>query len=485
MTPDLLPELALLGGALLFLVQVPLKKPGPTMLKLIGPLGATCGAAAFAASILTLGAEATLFAGGYALTGFSQICKTLLTGILWVHLVCSGDLAGIRPRFRALHQSALFFSVFTMAALSSATGLVSLAAALILSGPCLALTALLREHPSGQASRNAGRRANGAFRRFLLFEGAAAGVTLCGMACLFVLGDGAALADIARAMRRENVPFRALGGFAAALVLPLLRMGLWPMQRLQPELCGLAARESGGPLATLPDLAGLIALLKLLPCLPPDHRHFMTMFFAVLGLLAMLSGNLHALAQHELKRLLGFCGIGRSGCTLLALAPLTPESPGLALYAAIVGALAMSAAWAGLAAAAREGDIAPSLDDLRGLAQAQPAPAFILCGAFLGLGGLPPPAGFTLILLTQAALFGSGHSLIAACMAFTAVLGLAPCLKVLRAVYGAGGADAATRFTRPGPLVFTIGVSLLLALLLLGILPEKCLEAACAALRGP
>ena len=460
--PALLPEATLLGGALLFVALSPFKRPGPALLALVALLGPVCGAAVLVAAVLALGAEGRPFSG-YALSGFSQLGKLLLAVPLFAQLVACGRLPGIAPRFRALHQGLLLLGAFCMMILCGADNLALFVAALLLGGLGMALLPLLREG-----------RARGAFRNIAEWAPAAVAALLGlgGLVCLGILGGGFELSALARDM--PPPPKWALAGFAFALIPPLCLMALWPPQGRLPERCRAAALESAGALAVLPGIAGLLALLRLLPCLPPGHGPFVSAFFALLGLLALFSGSLRAQDEDGLKPFLAWQGISRSGCVLLALVPLAPASGGLALYVALCSALTASACWLALSGAGgRNAD--PRLADLRGLMRAQPARAGLLALGALG------PAGFMTTFLLLAALARAGRPLVAAATGLGAVLAFAPCLRLARALcepHELKSGDDARDLPPLGPAAFAVGVTLILALLLLGVLPARFLELA-------
>ena len=479
----LLPEATLLAGALLFLGLTPFGKPGPVLLGLVGLLGPVCAALACVAAVISLGAEGTPFSG-YVLSGFSQPVKATLALLLPTLLTACGRLPDIAPRFRALHQFLLFACVFGMTILSGVDDLVPFAVVLILTGLLPALLPLLRARTDAAAGGAKTSPLKAALGGYLLCEGAAALLTILGLSCLSALTGVTALSAIADA--RGDLPKWALVAFLAALALPLVRLTLWPLQRRLPELCRDAALESAGPLALLPGISGLIALLRLLPCLPPGHEPFIQLFFAVLALLAMLSGSLCALAEDGLRPFLAWLGVTRSGCIVLALVqpePFGPESCGLALCVALCSAIALATCWTALAGMGRDLPD-PRLADLRGLARRQPARAGILAAALLGLAGIPPLAGFMCAFLTLEALVRAGHPLVAVCAGATTVLALLPCLRLLRALREFGRGRAARAFTPLPPAAFAAGIALILILLLFGLLPARFLDVAAATARA-
>jgi len=114
------------------------------------------------------------------------------------------------------------------------------------------------------------------------------------------------------------------------------------------------------------------------------------------AVLTMAVGNLMALVQGNIKRMLAFSAIGHAGYLLAAVAAGPPEGTTAALFYVLVYGLATVGAFGVLAALGpgAEGGDAASLDDLRGLGRRHPGLAMAMAIFLLSLTGLPPTAGF-------------------------------------------------------------------------------------------
>lgn len=115
--------------------------------------------------------------------------------------------------------------------------------------------------------------------------------------------------------------------------------------------------------------------------------------FAVVAVATIVVGNLSAVFQDNLKRMLAYSGVAQSGYILMALIVLGPKSAGVLLYFVISYAIATITGFAVLMLIREERDTF-SITAFRGLARNNPIVAFALAIAMMSLAGIPPLAGF-------------------------------------------------------------------------------------------
>jgi NADH-quinone oxidoreductase subunit N len=183
----------------------------------------------------------------------------------------------------------------------------------------------------------------------------------------------------------------ALLGIGAAFKLSVVPFHIWV-----PDIYAGAPAPSGGYVAVIAKIAVLAVLIRLIGQqggrLPAD----MTALITVIAILSMLAGNLLALLQGNIKRILGYSSIAHLGYLLVAiLAAGTVGQTAVAFYL-VTYSLTMIAAFGAVAALS---DSAAAQDEdrvanLRGLFWARPALAGILTLALLSLAGIPPAIGF-------------------------------------------------------------------------------------------
>jgi NADH-quinone oxidoreductase subunit N len=188
----------------------------------------------------------------------------------------------------------------------------------------------------------------------------------------------------------------ALLGIGAAFKLSVVPFHIWV-----PDIYAGAPAPSGGYVAVIAKIAVLAILIRLIGQaggrLPAD----ITALITVIAILSMLAGNLLALRQGNIKRLLGYSSIAHLGYLLVAIlacCSLGQSAAGqtAALFYLVTYSITMIAAFGAIsalshAASPRDHD---TIADLRGLFWVRPAVAGVLTLALLSLAGIPPAIGF-------------------------------------------------------------------------------------------
>ncbi|MBV9408608.1 MAG: NADH-quinone oxidoreductase subunit N, partial [Candidatus Eremiobacteraeota bacterium] len=239
--------------------------------------------------------------------------------------------------------------------------------------------------------------------KYLILSSMASGFLLYGSALLFGATGSVAFSALAAA------PFSPLLALGAGLFLVGLafKLSLVPFHAWTPDV------YEGAPLPvtafmSVATKAGTLAVLARFAyaALPTDHAQAILIPLWVLAALSMLVGNLAALAQTDMKRLLAYSGIAQVGYIVTALA----GSSVLGLRYAILylaGYMFMNlGAFAVVALMSRDGDAVVGLDRFAGLAHRRPWLAAAMTFFLIGLAGLPPTIGFTGKILILAASVG-------------------------------------------------------------------------------
>jgi len=190
-----------------------------------------------------------------------------------------------------------------------------------------------------------------------------------------------------------------LGATALLLAAVGFKIGVFPFQAWLPDTYGYSDPLAVSAVAPLSKAATILALYKLSSILIPQAQEKWLLLVGALAVLTMTYGNVTALLQRGLQSLLAYSSIAQAGYLLVGLAALAaPEARRIALYGLALQLLAYSLAKTGLFLLARtvrrHGDKPPSLDELRGLSQANPALAASAAILTLSLMGLPPLVGF-------------------------------------------------------------------------------------------
>ncbi len=448
------PELALLAAALLALALDALRGPKakrylPTV-AIAGPVGALIATASLWGRDLRLGAM--LAADEFALG--IHIVALAIVGLLI--LVLDADVQA-RPRPGAAY-AALLLAALALCLLGVATDLIILVLACeLFSVAAYILARLLRRD----------LRSDEAALKFSLYSALFTALLLYGLSWLYGLTGSTNLGRIAEAVRASEAALRPALLPALILVMAGLaaKIAAVPFHQWAPDVI----EGASGPLATflavaLP-IAGFTALARLLlTALPADLQSLgvdWRRLLATLAVLTMTVGNLVALWQPSVRRLLAYAGIAQVGYVLVGLVAASPRGVAGMLFALLayalgtLGVFAARMAWTG-----RSGS--DGIADLAGMHRRAPEVAWPMLVCLLSLAGLPPLAGFFARLILFSAVVEDGSSWLAALGALGSVIGFACYWKIAHAAFIAptGQSDVSPR-AAPRPLVVALWVAVI------------------------
>ena len=267
-------------------------------------------------------------------------------------------------------------------------------------------------------------------------------------------------------------------GLALLLVGFGFKVAAVPFHTWAPDVYDGAPTPVTGFMATAVKAAAFAALFRTLIEAFPDAA-FGREIVGVLAGVTMVVGNLVALAQRSVKRMLAYSSIAHAGYLLVAVATGTAAGTGAFLVYLVAYTLMTLGAFALLAAKGRRGESDVRIDDLAGLAAQRPWHAFALAICMLSLLGFPGTLGFIgkwyiLLAATQ-----TGHWVLGVLLVLTSVVSAGYYLPVIMASYmkpePAPDAHAGMRLGRVGGAALTAAV---IALLVWGIQPLRLLNLA-------
>lgn len=456
----ILPELVLLTGATTFFVVSLMKAPDKLLLS---RLALFFGFITFFSACLAFREQAVLFYGSYQVDLYSQLFKLLIGFAMLVVLIFGQNLKGIDLRIRPEYYMFLMLSVLGLMMLVSSVELIAIFLSLELSSFSLYLMVPMRDDQGGiRIQMEAGIK-------YILFGVMGTGFMLYGMSYLFGLTGSTYLKDIIPALE----PLAAQPAVVISVLLVLagffFKLAVFPMHFWVPDIYQGASNETTGFIATVPKL-GAVALLIRFLTLPSGNPEFLINLFVFLAVCSMFYGNLCALVQKDVKRMLGFSGIAHAGFIMLGLLTMDAAGYGLAIYY-IAGYVLMNlACFLVICNVSRQGENL-EIDDLNGLYQRHPILAFILAVSLFALAGIPPFIGFMgkFLLLTSA--LQLGHLTLVILAAINTAIAIYYYLSMVKAAYTA---DADQRpDVAVSPLTQVTGIALVVIIIVLGTLPAK------------
>lgn len=270
-----------------------------------------------------------------------------------------------------------------------------------------------------------------------------------------------------------------LFGFMLILVSLGFKVAAAPFQLWVPDVYQGAPTPVTAFLSVGSKAAGFIVLLRvLIPFFQLEAvRDKVVATLAVVAGLTLLYGNLAALPQNNLKRLLAYSSIAHAGYLLVGVAAIGASMAGPALVFYLVAYLLMTllSFIVMIVVAKHSPGTGDDIVHYNGLGQRSPFLAFGMLMAMLSLAGIPFTAGFLGKFFIFSAAFEAHHYVLVALGVVTVAAGFYYYLKVVKAMYWQTPAET-TAIPVSGPVKVTIGV-LALAIVVLGVYPAPVLNA--------
>ena len=386
-----------------------------------GRMGVVAAAATVASLVAGLAGwdshAKAVFSGTFTVddaTGAARV--TVTVSLLLILLIASGEMRG-QPRESETYSLLLFGGAGALV-LAGSTDLAVLVVAFLLSSiPLYGLVGIMARPDSPEA----------ALKTYLF--GALFGILLMlGAVLLYGLAGRAGYSSLAAELPGAPAAAVAAGGVLVLMGL-LFKAGGVPGHFWVPDATQGASVTAAAFLTTVPKIGALVAITRLVAALPGELR-----WATVLGVLAVASmtiGNLAALAQSDVRRLLGWSTVSQVGYLLAAAAVIRIGDQGQPALLFFLAGYALTNL-AAFAVSAAEPD-RRTLGDWAGFASARPALSAALVVALLGLVGTPPTAVFIGKLTTMGATWDAGLAWLAVAIALNTVVSLFYYLRWIRA----------------------------------------------------
>ncbi len=427
---------------------------------------------ALLATMATFQQTGTLFFGAYQVDPLSQLFKLILCAGLALIAWATPGLHGIEKRLHPEYYLFITVSTLGLVMLASAVELLTIFLALEISSYALFVAIPFRQPFSGRQQYEASIK-------YVLFGAAASGLSLFGMSYIFGLSGTTYLAELAPLLPAliSSQPL-ALVGMILLLCGFFYKLALFPMHFWTPDVYQGAANETSTFIATLPKIGAVILLLRLVSLAGVDINQ-LSWALGILAVASMTLGNLSALVQNDIKRLLAYSSVAHAGYIMLGIIAGTALGQAAAIYYA-VGYLLMNLACFFVLYHVSSDNRNLNLDDLKGLYRRSPLLAFVLAAGVFSLAGIPPTIGFTGKFVLFTAAFQQGLYGLVVLGLINAAISIFFYLKIVRAAY-LTSADADSSPVAINVSSKVLGLGLILAIILLGVLPQQLLSVAKAA----
>jgi NADH-quinone oxidoreductase subunit N len=398
--------------------------------------------------------------------GFSRAFNAVF--LVTLAVVAIGSVAEERRmKYAGEYYALMVFSTIGLMIMASAGGLIALYLGLELSTICLFALVGLRKREK--------RSAEAALKMFVLGAVASA-VVLYGASILYGVLQTTQFDKMAAALRTTGVSFPAVLWLGLAFVVGGLsfKIAAVPFHLWAPDVYEGAPTTVTAYLSTASKAGGFAALLRfLLVGMGVATDRWLPLVIG-LAVLSMVVGNLVALSQTNLKRLLAYSGIAQAGYILVAVAA-TKSDMGVSAAITYLFLYALTNVGGFLVAQAVEDATGSQhVTALRGLHKRSPSMAFAMLIILFSLGGIPPLAGFVGKLYLFAAGWNSGLYWLVILGALVSIVSLYYYLIVALQVYIRDPAD-----DRRMPVARPLGIAIALCVagtIAIGVYPKPWIE---------
>ena len=318
--------------------------------------------------------------------------------------------------------------------------------------------------------RESGIAAEAALKYFVL-GAIASGALLYGMSMLYGLTGTLALDKIATVSAAHGAGFVIAVAFI--IVAVAFKFGAVPFHMWVPDVYHGAPASVTLLISTAPKLASFALMMRLLVYGLGADTTLWVQMLSVLAVLSLLLGNILAIAQTSIRRMLAYSAIANVGFILLGF--ITADTTGYraALSYTLVYVLTTLGSFGVVLLAARCDGEAEELDDYKGLGTRDPLLALLMLGLMLSTAGVPPFVGFWAKLWIIQALLHTHHVWLAILAVLVSVIGAYYYLRVIWYMYFDAGREQTPIARQTGTrLALSLNA---LAVLALGLLPNALL----------
>ncbi len=390
------------------------------------------------AAVLTLsdysGAARSVFHGMFLDDPLSDLLKLGIYALTFAVFVYSRAYLAARGMYRGEYFVLGLLGVLGMMVMASAGHLLVLYLGLeLLSLSLYAMVAFQRDSYS----------ATEAAMKYFVLGALASGMLLYGMSMLYGVTGSLDIAAVRQAVTGVSAANNVVLIFGLVFILVGLafKLGAVPFHMWIPDVYHGAPTSVTLYIATAPKLAAFAMVLRLLVGGLQDLAVAWQDMLIIMAVLSMAVGNVIAIAQTNLKRMLAYSAISHMGFFLLGILSAGANGYESGLFYILVYAVMSLGAFGMVILLSRAGFEAEQLDDFRGLNQRSPWYAFLMLLLMFSMAGVPPTAGFYAKLAVIQAVVQVDLVWLAAVAVLFSVIGAFYYLRVVKLMYFDAPAD--------------------------------------------
>ena len=376
--------------------------------------------------IMGVGGQGTVLSGMFIRDNMADVLKIGACLVSALALVYAWSYLRERDLYKGEVPVLILFAVAGMMLLISAGSLVMVYLGLELLALCsYALVAIDRENPL----------ASEAAMKYFVLGALASGMLLYGMSLVYGATGSVDLVTIGAGAANVAQPMMLLAGVAFMVAGIAFKFGAAPFHMWLPDVYHGAPTAITLFIGSAPKLAAFAMAIRLLDLGAGSLGDHWQPMLAGLAALSLIIGNLIALVQTNLKRMLAYSTISHVGFLFLGLAGGGAEGNAAAMFYAMAYAIMAAAAFGAIIVLSRRGFEADSIEDFKGLNARDPWSAGMVLCVMASLAGIPPFLGFWAKLVVLRAALQGDLLWLAIIGIVTAVIGAFYYLRVMKVMY--------------------------------------------------
>lgn len=271
--------------------------------------------------------------------------------------------------------------------------------------------------------------------KYLLFGALTSTVMLYGFSLVFGFSGTTDIYQLAGMFRAGSLSMGSALGVLALIVVGLgFKVSIVPFHFWAPDVYEGSPTPVAGFLSTASKAAGFAVLVRLFFVAFPGFAPSWTLAFAILAAITMTVGNLLALPQTNIKRLIAFSSVAHAGYALIGVVALTQLGAASVVFY-LAAYLATNLLAFGIVMAFSRVTGLEDIQDYSGLSRRSPALGLMMLAAFLSLAGMPPFGGFVAKVFVFAAGIQAGYLWLVIVGILNSIIGVYYYLNVLKYVY--------------------------------------------------
>lgn len=307
-------------------------------------------------------------------------------------------------------------------------------------------------------------KSNEAGLKYFLMGSFASGILLFGICLIYGAMGTFDIAEISELSQSAELPSWFFIGIVLLTIGMLFKIAAVPFHFWAPDVYQGAPALTTATMSTLAKVVAMAALYKLLTAMNVEITYGFQIVIVVISIASMTVGNIMALKQTNVKRMLAFSGISHAGFMLMALLSATTAAGSL-LYYATAYSLAGIAAFSVLLYVCKDKGN-EEISHFNGLGKTNPILAAVLTASLLSMAGIPVFAGFfaKLMLFTQT--IQSGYLIVVIAAVINSIISIGYYFKLILAMYTKDAAEEkkATPFAFYAVAVLAIVLNLIIGL---------------------